>query len=118
MMNFGKYLQKMKYISAILRALRDQGWVCPGYEQGKGYNTPEYSGTIAQKGDWSFVLWNHSPYAKEFAVPRGKNWGLFYKDRLMVSGRNLKPPESVIKRVVEMAEMPTAKLVALVLASS
>lgn len=121
-MNFGKYLQKEKYIATILRALRDQGWACPEYEQGgrksRQYDAPEYFGTIAQKGDWSFVLWNHSPYAKEFAVPLRKNWALYYRDRLMDAGRKLKPPERIVERVRGVAEMPTAKLVAIVLASS
>lgn len=93
-MSYKHYLQKVKYVSAILRALRDQGWV---------YDTTGYVGTIAQKGEWSFVLWNNSPYAKEFAVPQGKNWALYYKDRVIDAGRKLKPPEGVIKRVVEKA---------------
>ena len=123
MTNFGRYLEKEQYIVAILRVLRDHGWICPEYEHKREkitrlYNAPEYFGTIAQKGDWSFVLWKHSPYAKEFAVPRGRNWALYFKNRVIDSGRNLKPPESVIKRVIEMAEMPTAKLVAMILASS
>ena len=123
MTNFGRYLEKEQYIVAILQALRDHGWICPEYEHKREkitrlYNAPEYFGTIAQKGDWSFVLWKHSPYAKVFEVPKGKNWGLFYKDRLIDSGRKLKPPESVIKRVIGKAGMSTEKLVAVVLASS
>lgn len=120
MNNFGRYVRKEKYVAAILRALRDQGWICPEYDQARKikaalYNVPEYCGTIAQKGDWSFVLWNHSPYAKEFAVPEGKKWALYYKSRQIYSGRNLKPPINVVKKVVEAESMPTWELVAKVL---
>ena len=122
-MNIGRFIEKEKYVVAILQALREHGWICPEYEQARKtktvlYNVPEYSGTIAQKGDWSFVLWNHSPYAKEFAVPLRKNWALYYRDRLIDAGRNLKPPEKVIARVIKGESMPIERLVAVVLASS
>ena len=126
MSNFGQFIEKEKYVAAILRALRDQGWFCPEYESARkaitmqyiGIHVPEYCGTIAQKGEWSFVLWNHSPYTDDFALPRGRKWGLFFRDRLVDSGRKLKPPESVIRRVVAKAGMSTEGLVALILASS
>ncbi|MHC1636166.1 MAG: hypothetical protein ACXQTS_06065 [Candidatus Methanospirareceae archaeon] len=120
-------MRKRELLDKILKELMEKhGWYCPEYQPpmktSKGFEYPAYYGNIARKGKFTFVAITGDLipdiYFEDF-VPQGKTWAVLYNGKYIIdSGRNLRPTEKVVERVVKASNIPVEKLVAIILKNS